>query len=242
MTRSSRWFPFLLAVTLTAPAAAIAGGVALEDDAGTPPPPAPSAACTLTPGDANTFSFIWTPPEELRTYAWKLPTGSCAACPSGTLELDALTFRMRWPFACSATAEVLIVGAVQGATCLEPDTTNVLCGPTSHTIARVGTVLNVVHTLPIATDCCISGDAFLLVKFSGLGACATPTIGPGLAAATGPCVPCSQFVTAFNIFENRTEWCSVGAANPTWFSIDAECCAGTPNLKGSWGSVKTLYR
>lgn len=243
MTRSFRWFSFLCGcVAVLASPAAVRAGVATIESDDPAPPPAVSGACLLQPGPINSFSFFWTPPEALHTMAWKIPTGSCAACPSGALNLNAVTFRMRWPIVCSATAEVLIVGAKQGVTCLEPDTTIVLCGPTSQTIARVGSGLNVLHTIPIPASCCVSGDAFLLVRFSGLGSCFSGGVGAGLAAAQGPCVPCDQFVSAFGIFETPVDLCSTDAENPTWFAIDADCCAGTPNLPESWGSVKTLYR
>jgi hypothetical protein len=244
MTRSFRCFSFLCwcAAVLASPVVVHAGAATIESDDATPPPGV-SAACLLQPGAINTFSFFWTAPEALHTMAWKIPTTSCATCPSGALNLNSVTFRMRWPRVCSATAEVLIVGAKPGVTCpLEPDTLNVLCGPTTQTIARTGTTLNVLHTIPITANCCVSGDAFLLVRFSGLGSCASGGIGAGLAAAQGPCVECDQFVSAFGIFETPVEMCSTDGDNPTWFAIDADCCAGTPNLPESWGSVKTLYR
>lgn len=243
MTRSFRWFSFLCCcVAVLASPPAVLAGVATIESGDSAPPVAVTGACLLQPGPINTFSFFWTAPEALHTMAWRIPMTSCATCTSGALNLNAVTFRMRWPIVCSATAEVLIVGAKQGETCLEPDTTVILSGPTSHTIARTGTNLNVLHTLPFPANTCVSSEAFLLIRFLGLGSCNGGQIGAGLAAAQGPCVPCDQFVSAFGIFETPVDMCSTDAENPTWFAIDADCCAGTPNQPHSWGSLKTLYR
>ncbi|NOT34918.1 MAG: hypothetical protein HOP12_12210 [Candidatus Eisenbacteria bacterium] len=226
------------ATLLAAPIAGPEDEIAIEaDDA-----PVVNATCTLTPGPVNNFSFIWTPPEELKTVAWKVPTANCAACAAtGAVTPTSLRFRMRWLGACSAQVQFSIVGAVQGATCLEPDPTRVLCSPSNFTITGTGST-NVIHTLPIPAGCCITGNAFVLLRFTGLGACASATTGPGLAASTAACVACTQFVTALNIFTTTTEWCSVGAANPMWLSLETDCCGATPSLGHSWGTLKTLYR
>jgi hypothetical protein len=147
---------------------------------------------------------------------------------------------MRWFRACSASAEVSIVRATQGDSCLVPDPTQILCGPVTQTLVAPGNA-NVIYTVAVPSGCCVSGDAFLLVRFTGLAGCATGT-GPGLTAAQAPCVDCEQFVTANNIFPTMTEWCSIGASNPMWFSVNADCCSMTPTRERSWGTLKTLYR
>src|SRR5262245_13012960 len=254
-TMKSRFpcFSFTLAVVLTAGSlgrtTAAHADVALpatgnpevlaSADAATPSIPA--ASCTMAPGAIGTTAFFWTPPEELTSVAWKIPTSSCTTCgPNPALSLTSASFRMRWFRACSATAQISIIGASQGDTCMVPDTSRVLCGPITQPFAPVGNG-NVLYTVPIPNGCCISGDAFLYIKFTGLGACAT-TVGPGLTAAQAPCTPCVQYVSALNIFANTTEWCSIGASGPMWFSINADCCSMTPTREGSWGSLKTLYR
>lgn len=175
--------------------------------------------------------------------AWKIPTSSCTTCPTGApLMLKSVRFRMRWPFACSAQARVSIVGAMPGPNCLVPDPANVICAPTTTTISSTAPgVAAVVHTLQFSNPCCVTGDAFLLVEFDGLGLC-TGSVGPGLAASTAACVSCEQFVTANGIFETRTEWCDAGAGNLTWFSIDADCCQVTNSPGRTWGNLKSLYR
>lgn len=245
-----RWFrrilpTFLLLLTVAVPPAALASHPVAEDQA-TDPVPAPeavAAACVLVPGPPNTFAYIWTPPEELQSVAWKLPIGACTACAAsgGVLNVTNARIRMRWLRACSAQAEISIVGAAPGPNCLVPDPTQVLCGPATYTISGV-TNGSVNHTLPLPTGCCVAGDAFVLVRFTGLGACASGGVSPGLAAANTTCASCTQFVTATVIHPTSTEWCASGVANPMWFSVDTECCAATPSLGHSWGGIKTLYR
>ena len=240
--------PALLLLALAAPPAARAGQP-LSENAAIEPVPSPeavAAACVLAPGPPNTFAWIWETPEELTSVAWKLPLSTCSSCAAsgGVLNLTNVRIRLRWFKACSAQAQVSIVGARQGATCLEPDPTNVLCPPATYTISST---INggVNHTLPLQPACCVTGDAFVMVRFTGLGACAANGFSPGMWAANAACVPCTQFVTATVIHPTSTEWCSAGTtppANPMWFSVDADCCAATPNLDQSWGGVKTLYR
>lgn len=197
-------------------------------------------ACPLSIGDARGVAFIWTPPEELTSMAWKIPVESCAACASYGLWIKTVSFRVRWTGPCVATAQISIVGARTGASCLEPDTANVLCPAVPYPIAGTGNA-SVTYTLPVPGECCVSGDAFLFVRFSGFGGCAS-TISPGLAASTAGCTPCDQFVTASHIYPDLTEWCSIGATNETWFAIEADCCAATPTHRTTWGSLKTIYR
>jgi len=212
------------------------------DEAAAQAPPTVDAACTLTPGGIMTASFIWTPPEALTSFAWKIPASSCTTCQSdGALDVNSVTIRMRWLFACSAQAEVSIVRGVQGATCLVPDPTNVVCGPASYTITGTGNA-TAFHTLPLPEGCCVSGDAFVMLRFTGLGPCASASTSPGLAASTSTCTSCTQFVTASGIFPTTTEWCSIGASRMTWLSIDADCCSATPAPEGSWGRIKARYR
>jgi hypothetical protein len=248
MTRLSRWLAlasFLVAAPIAISAPSLAHGVGPSPDGAALEPDAPlpvSAACTLEPGPINTFSYIWSPPEELQTYAWRIPASGCAACPApGALSPTKVTIRMRWLFACSAQVQVSIVGALPGPGCLLPDTNQVLCGPATYTISGPGNVA-AIHALPLPTGCCVSGDAFVFLRFSGLGACATATLGPGLAASTVPPVACDQFVTAASIFPGFTDWATVGAPTSTWLSLEADCCQSTPARERSWGELKSIYR
>src|SRR4029078_538791 len=107
-----------------------------------------------------------------------------------------LSFRLRWFGPCSAQAQVLVVGSRQGATCIEPDTTVVLCPPATYTI---GSTVNPVVPYPLAftPGSCFTGTAFAVVRFTGLGACGTNPP-PGLVASTATCRGCDQFVHAAN--------------------------------------------
>lgn len=195
----------------------------------------------LSAGSLRTISFFFTPPEEMTSMAWKIPTASCATCGSAGLTLKTVTFRLRWFSVCTAQAQVSVVGAKLGATCLEPDTMNVLCPPMTYSIAGIGNA-TVLHTLAFAPDCCVSGDAFVLIRFEGLGACAGVNATPGLGVSTAACVPCEQFITATHIYPDITEFCSIGSTQENWVSIDADCCMATPTRPKTWGSLKLLYR
>lgn len=202
------------------------------------PDPTLDAACSLAIGTPKTTAFIWTPPEELSAMYWKIPT--CASCGAAGITAKSLSFRLRWLGPCSAQATVLVVGAKQGAACVEPDTTVVLCPPATYTISStVNTIIP--YTLAFTPGSCFTGTAFAVVRFKGLGACGTNP-SPGLIASTANCRSCDQFVQAKNVFPDITEWCSIGASTETWFSIDVDCCTVTPTRSHSWGNMKTRYR
>jgi hypothetical protein len=201
-----------------------------------------SPACTLTPGAMQSVSFFWTPPEELTAAAWKISASTCDACAAtGGLTPTSVSFGVRWFRSCSALAQVLIVGARTDGGCPVPDTTKVLCGPATFTISNNRGGIKA-HTLQLPGGCCISGDAFLLVRFTGFGGCSAAGLSPGLAASSGPCVACEQYVSAANIYPTLTEWCSVGAANSMWFSMETQCCLVTPVKEHSWGRLRVMYR
>jgi hypothetical protein len=238
------WFLAAAVATAGAAAPARAGFVPLPGDSPLPSlaPTAAQATCTLEPGIRQNVSFIWTPPEELTSMAWKIPT--CTACgPNAGLQPTQVTFGVRWFRPCTAQAQVRVVGAHLVNGCLAPDTTRILCAGSLQTLSAPVSGLQL-HTLPFAAGCCISGDAFLFIRFTGFGKCTDfdATVSPGLAAAGGPCVGCDQYVSAANIFPDITEWCSIGASGPTWFSLQANCCAATGVGVKSWGALKTLYR
>lgn len=213
-------------------------------------PAAATATCNFQPGAENTFSYIWTKPEALDLVAWRLP--SCAACAGSGLNVTAVTIRMRWPFACTAQATVSIVGATNVNGCLRPDTNQVLCPPRTSTIrSTIQNIAVVTHPLPTSAGCCISGDAFVVIRFSGLGSC--PSLdgtSPGLRASTGACAPCTQYFMASNfVLPGLQEWCQpvepedgAGPEFLMWMSVDANCCAITPTGRQSWGRVKSIYR
>src|SRR4029453_2301984 len=152
MIRGFHAFTFLfvpaLAFAFASPSAAQTGiGVYDGLDAGEPPPSL-LTACTLQPSTIASFSLFWTEPEALTHAAWKIPIASCTACPTGRLLINSVRSRLRWFGACSAQAQVSIVGAAPGPNgCLVPDTNVVVCAPTTRTIARPRTGPGL-YTLP----------------------------------------------------------------------------------------------
>jgi hypothetical protein len=233
----------LTLLLLGAPLRSGAAPAAAADAAVPGPPTQVAAACTLAPGGLAAISFIWDAPEELTSFAWKIPVASCAACASTGLVIPrAVTMRMRWLKACSAQAEVSIVGSTQGANCLVPDPSQVLCGPVTQTISGTGNA-TAFHVINFPNECCLPANAFVLIRFTGLGQCGSGGTNPGLAASTAACAPCTQFVTAANIFPTMSEWCTeVGATNATWLSLSVDCCSVVPAAEHSWGWIRTLYR
>ena len=158
-------------------------------------------------------------------------TATCALAPGG---LGSTSFI--W------TPPEELTSWTQGATCLVPDPAQVLCGPITQTISGTGNG-TVFHTINFPNECCIPANSFVRIRFSGLGNCANGGTGPGLAASTAACQPCTQFVTASNIFENTSEWCGeVGASNATWLSLAVDCCSVVPVKDRTWGAVRALYR
>jgi hypothetical protein len=204
-------------------------------------PQATNAACTLEPGPISGTSYVLQPPDAFTAVAWKIPMSSCTACPSpAALDLKTVSFRVRWFGACTATAEISIVGAQPGPGCLVPDPTQVLCGPVSYSIS--GTAAGgVVYTLPTPSGCCVSGDAFIVIRFGGFDQCVTPSFAPGLTATLLPCVNCEEYYTSTVSAPSFTDWCSFPSAMSLWLSVDADCCIPTPALRHSWGTLKTRY-
>lgn len=200
------------------------------------------AACDLEPGPLGSISLTFESPEAWTSFAWRIPRSSCAACaPAQALEVESVSVRVRWLYACSAQAEVLVVAAKGDPACPVPDTSRVLCGPVTSTIAGSGPG-GVVHTLPLPGGCCVSEDAFALVRFVGLASCGGG-ISPGLTYASGPCVPCSQYVTIGSLLPAPADFCAYAPPHdPLWMSVSAGCCAATPAGRRSWGSLKTVYR
>ena len=180
-----------------------------------------AATCTLEPGPISATSLAFSQPDAFTAMAGRI--APCAACPSPqTLDLKTVSIRVRWLSACTAQAEVSIVGATGTAGCLVPNPTQVLCGPTLHTISSPGQV-GIIHTLPIPSGCCVSGDAFVLVRFIGFQNCSAS---PGLTLATTACVNCDEYFTTNVSRPSLTDWCTI-STNGLWWRLEADCCTVT---------------
>lgn len=241
-------FPIGLAllILLVLPAGAIASPVVIEDQV----PPgdelfSATGLCVLEHGPFAAFAGTYEP-EVLTSAATLVRPSSCAACPSpGILMLNSVSFRVLWSgVVCNPTVEITVVESSGGA-CPTPLADQVICGPITHSIS--GTSGRVVYTLPMPTPCCLSRDAFVLVKFIGLDQCANPVSGAHpafyFASSSPACAPCTQYATVSNTYPTPTEWCTIwgGFAN-LWLSVDADCCDPTPTLPSSWGRLKTVYQ
>lgn len=217
----------LLASALPAPGAADPSPVLLPD-AASPAPDAQvqttAAACTLEPGPIETSaSYAWTLPDAFSNVAWLVPRASCTACAPGLgLEIKTVSFRVRWFGACTATAEVSIVGATGSTGCRVPDPNHVLYGPASFQIVGTGS-LGIVHTLTLPAAWCVGTEAFVMIHFVGLDACYPSGSSPGLTRTSTTCVSCSEYVSTIVSSPTLADWCTL-ATNSLWMQVEADCC------------------
>jgi flagellar hook capping protein FlgD len=192
----------------------------------------PAVACLLEPGPVTTVYYSVQAPGSFEHLAWRIPIQSCAACgPGQGLDLETVSVRIRWRGACTAQAEVSVIGVTGPPGCRRPDDANVLCGPDLHTLSGPGAVA-VTHTLPVPAGCCVNSQAFVLVRFIDLGLChAGGFLSPGLAATTVPCVSCDQYFSdGPSIWP--TDWCILGQ-NSIWIEVGADCCSQVGVAEGS---------
>ncbi len=205
-----------------------------------------AGVCILEPAPLDLLNYVLALPDVYTSFAWRIPFSSCTACPAPqTLQINSVTIRIRWFSVCSAQAQVSIVGATGPSTCRVPDPTNVRCGPAMYTISGIGQI-GATHTLPLPSGCCVSGEAFALVRFTGFDLCAGPTFGPGIYRTTAACVNCDEFISSSVTYPPGTDWCAVfpppPILNSLWMQVDADCCIPTGIGSHSWGTIKTLYR
>jgi hypothetical protein len=215
--------------------------VLIQDQVRDSDPIIASGVCVFELPLSNTsISFS---PDVQTSAATLVRPSNCVSCPNPSiLLLNSVSFRVLWPLACGATVEITVVESSGGA-CPAPLTDRVVCGPITHTISGTAGA-RVIHTLAMPPGCCISRDAFVLLKFIGFDQCINVNgLAPTLVLANnfGSCVPCTQYASVSNIYPPMTEWCSI-INTPLWISVDANCCDPTPTLPNSWGRLKTLYR
>jgi len=232
--------PLLLATL--ARVAIASGPVVVQDPGATITAPAHAAfACSFEPGPLDpTTSYA--AGDGWNWIAWHIPNQPCGNCPSpGLAEARQVSFATRAFDNCNITVEVSIVASTGGA-CPQPDTTNVLYGPSS-TPVTINIGVGDVHSIPLPTGWCLTSDAFVLIRFVGMDACLTTKGAVGLDRANVACTNCEEWVTATNLWGTPVDECSIlPGASPIWIQLDTECCGATPTLQRSWGSVKTHYR
>lgn len=219
-----------LAAIATTQAAAAPPPTVIED-----PAPGPAVSfdvttgavftCTIEPGPISSTSTAFTHPDNFTAIAMRVPT--CATCPDPqTLDLKTISIRIRWLRECAAQAEVSVVRAVSSGGCLVPDPTQVLCGPVVHAISSPGSV-GIIHTLPIPTGCCVSGNAFVLVRFIDTLNCSiVGSSWPFLTRMSDACVNCQAFFTTAVNHPTMTDWCTI-APTGLWWRLESDCCAAT---------------
>lgn len=200
--------------------------------------------CVLETAPRIPVSYNQVTPNYFTSFAWRIPTSNCTACPAPqNLLINSVSLRIRWFSACTAQAEVLIVGATGPAGCRVPDPNNVLCGPAIYPVSGAGSE-SVLHTLPLTPACCVTGEAFALVRYIGTGACAPGSSGqtPGIGQANMLCATCDQYYTSSPGVPSLTDWCIAPTVNKFWMEVDADCCVATDLDSRSWGRLKTIYR
>jgi hypothetical protein len=200
--------------------------------------------CTVETPPPSTTSYTWTP-DNWTNFVWRIHPDACAACPfPQALAMESVAFRVRWLGKCDAQVELTIIGAKGPNGCPQPDTTNVLCGPTLHPISSDFLPGQKAHTLPIIVPCCISQDAFIRIRFVSLQ-CDDPQITSiGLTSTGVPCTNCEQYFGTTSLYPGLNDWCTSFAPSPNelWTRYTANCCLPVPTLPRSWGQVKAIYR
>jgi hypothetical protein len=200
------------------------------------PPRYTHTTCTL--GEVGTPAYIvdyLLPPDD--GYYTLVDPAACG-CPGNSVLLTNIKILLNFRAACAQPVEISVVGAVGDVACWSPDPTNILCPPSNWQLQPPAPG-NYIFTMPILSDCCLSGPAFIVVKFGPFGAgCTTSTTWPRLITTNG-CESC----VSYNIWPGGfDELCSVGFPGNPVISSDADCCNTTSTRHGTWGGVKILYR
>lgn len=210
------------------------------------PDPVTAAACIV--GESRVASFLYFGVLEVGDNHYTLvDPASCTACTNGMILLNNARFRTRTASGsppCPITVETSIVAASLVSGCYAPDTTRVLCQPTTYTLSV--TSVNQTLAVPISNGCCIDQAAYIRIRVLDnqcpLFDANNPSLGhwPGLGALNTPCVPCRTY---FHSSQTGVmiEGCSANYAANDGISSEADCCDIVPALPRSWGSVKSLY-
>jgi hypothetical protein len=244
--RHRDWFLLTLYLLIAGPIVGVAAEspapwVILDTGGTSTGPPsleAPSATCLLgemrPPGVASAgASPPWKAYELLRP-------STCTACPlADGLVLRNVIVRGRFRDLCSVPVTISIVEVGGAPGCPAPDTTRLVCPPTTFTITATSATAQVDYVVPLASPCCITRDVFVCVSVDGNGDCPRD---PAfyIATTSSPCLPCESYIQAVTI-PSPDDMCARGVFN--WkITAEADCCAPTPAGNRSWGRIRTLYR
>src|SRR5262245_63183198 len=219
-----RFVTLLAAVSLPAIATAASAVQPIEVTDTQQPPvvQGTTSTCTFEPGPLSPVAYVYGSPLHFTSVAWRIPSGSaCTACPAPhVLDLRTVDVRVRWQNQpCTAEVDLSVVGAKGDPLCLEPDTNVVLCAGETYILQSTGQNYES-YTLDFDQGCCVLGEAFVLLRFRGLGDCVNPVNGftSGLSATTTTCTNCQQFVTIDGLDPGFMDWCVTGegSVNSVW--------------------------
>ena len=205
-------------------------------------PSSTHVACTL--GETRPPAWInpgYLAPPDDRYYTF-LRYSDCPGCGPGGLLITTAHVVLYFEQPCTIPVEVSIVPVLNpGSECPRPDVNTTLCGPVPFTLI-VDNIGGYDFILNLGQPCCITGDAFLLIRFPTLGTC---DVLPDLVAADLPCNPCFSYnlnpVFGFVDMCSDPFWTQYQSGNPNMY-VDTDCCTITPARPGTWGRLKQLYR
>lgn len=193
--------------------------------------------CTLGVTGTPAFFFNYLlPPND--AYYTRIRSSDCTFCTGpGGVEVLSASILLNWRGLCSLPVSVAIVGATGDAGCRRPDPTALICPPTTYNLSAPAAG-NYFFNLPLPNGCCISGDAFIEIKFLSLATgCNGSTTIPRLIT-TASCTPCQQY----NIYPGgNDEWCSVAPPGDIVITAEVNCCNIVPTLPKSWGQLRIMY-
>lgn len=201
-------------------------------------------ACQM--GVLGPAGSLWTglffPPND--EYYTLLNPFQCSTCPENNVQLTTAHLQIFFQQDCTLNVSVSIVSSQDpnGDLCFVPSGPEI-CPPLQYQLSSGG-VLNqcIDFALPLPANCCVNYWSFLKIELDG-GNC--PGGEPGVCAPLS-CQNCTQynFYPGGPAFPGR-DLCVFG--QPFGFTgivmyADAECCAPTSTVPGSWGMLKTIYR
>ena len=193
---------------------------------------------------ANAYSYLLPPDDQ---YFTLLIPNRCPPCQQDGYLITMAHMSLYFPSSsgpCQIPATISIVPAfLTSPGCYTPNPfAPPLYPPVQYLISDGGTFDRCVdYALPVSAAWCITEPVFLLIEFDQ-GSCVS-----GRPAFCGPqsCTNCTQYNYYPGASVPGDDLCAVlagpGLTGNIMF-VDATCCSATPTLRGSWGTVKTLYR
>ena len=204
-------------------------------------PAAPAVdGCNISNGVLLNLAYSWDTPDGWHQMATLIRPSSCTGCPApAMLHVQSVSFRMAWFSACDASVEISIVGTDDDPLCPQPDFGQVLCPPFVHELSGAPGE-RTTYTVPLPEECCLEGDAFVVLTFQGLGDCPDVT-SPAIYASAAACTTCSQYLSTLVTHPDLTESCDI-VNQQLWLGVNGICCEPVQAQGSSWGRVKSLYR